>query len=84
MSSEPALIASLDSHDLGRWQMLIEAIPQRFANALQEAARLLEPKAVTVRLPGGTMHSDAEIAAWLKAAEALLKEKLKQGPVIIS
>jgi len=84
VSSEPALIASLDSHDLDRWQMLIEAIPQRFANALQDAARLLEPKAVTVRLPGGTLHDDAEIEAWLKKAGATLKEKVKQGPVIIS
>lgn len=84
VSSEPALIASLDAHDLGRWQMLSEAIPQRFANALQEAARLLEPKAVTVRLPGGTLHSEVEIEEWLNKVGATLKEKLKQGPVIIS
>ena len=84
VSSEPAIIASLDIHDLGRWNMLIEAIPQRFANALQEAARLLEPRAVTVRLPGGTLHNEAEIEAWLKKAEATLKEKLKQGPVILA
>lgn len=84
VSSEPALLASLDAYDLSRWQMLVEALPQRFANAQQEAARLLEPEAVTVRLPSGTLHDEAEIEAWLHKVEVLLKQKLKEGPVLVS
>jgi|GEM_PF-2617808 len=30
------------------------------------------------------LHDEAEIEAWLKKAGATLKEKVKQGPVIIS
>ena len=84
VGSESALIASLSQHDLARWQMLIEAIPQRFANALQEAARLLEPKATPVHLPPATLHDDSEVDAWLKNVEMILKEKVKQSPVILS
>src|SRR5439155_14708702 len=84
VSSESALIASLDAYDVDRWKMLIEAIPQRFANALQEGARLLAPKATTIRLPRATLRSEEEVDAWLKTTGAELKEKVKKGPLIIS
>src|SRR5262249_17355057 len=84
VSSESALLCSLDSFDLARWRMLLEAIPQRFANALQEAARLLEPKATTVRLPSATLRSETDVDAWLNKTGTALKQKVKTGPVIIS
>ena len=84
VSSEAALLSSLDTFDLSRWKMLVEAIPQRFSNALQEAARLLEPQAITVRLPAATLHNEEEVNTYLKKVEEELKQKIKKGPVIIS
>lgn len=58
-------------------------MPQRFIRALDEAARLLEPKAQRVVLPGATIHDPTELAQWLAAARKLVEDKLEEGPVTL-
>ena len=60
-----------------------DALPTRFSNALAAAAKLLEPKAQHVSLPGGTIKNDDDLKSWLKAAEERIRAKLKDGPVIL-
>jgi hypothetical protein len=62
---------------------LFDAVPQRFSRALDEASRLLEPKAQRVVLVGATIHSAAELDQWLADARKQVEEKLKDGPVIL-
>ena len=62
---------------------LLDAVPQRFSRALDEASRLLEPKAQRVVLPGATIHDTTELKEWLEAARKQVEEKLKDGPVIL-
>jgi len=55
----------------------------RFSNAATAAAKLLEPKAQHVSLPGGTIKNDEDLKSWLVEAETCIREKLKDGPVIL-
>ena len=58
-------------------------MPQRFSRALDEATRLLEPKAQRVVLPGATIHNPTELDQWLAEARKQVEEKLKDGPVTL-
>ncbi len=83
VGTEPELLASLTEISLDSWATRRDALPQRFAKALEEAARLLEPKAVRVSLPSATIHDDEELSAWLKKVEATISGQLGNGPVIV-
>src|SRR3954447_11524903 len=83
VGTEPDLLASLAEISLDSWATRRDALPQRFAKALEEAARLLEPKAVRVSLPSATIHDGEELSAWLKKVESTVREKLGNGPVIV-
>lgn len=83
VGSESELLAALRSSSLSERRNLLDAIPQRFTRALEEATRLLEPKAVRLTLPSATIKNEAELDAWLDEAREQIVEKLKDGPVIL-
>jgi hypothetical protein len=58
-------------------------VPQRFSRALDEASRLLEPKAQRLALPAATIHDAAELDRWLAGVREQVQKKLKDGPVIL-
>jgi len=62
---------------------LLDAVPQRFTRALEEASRLLEPKAVKITLPSATIKNAAELDQWLADVREQVEEQLNQGPVIL-
>ena len=84
VGTEDEVLASLEAISLADWQVRRDALPQRFADALMEAAKLLEPKAQRVHLASGTLKTEQEVKAWLAEAEKDLLAKLKNGPVVIS
>jgi hypothetical protein len=43
--------------------------------------QLLKPNVVHVAIPRRTLNDDGELKAWLTEVEALIREKLKSGPV---
>ena len=65
------------------WKTLADALPTRFAQALAAAAKLLEPKAQHVKLTGGTIKNEDDLRGWLTTAEKQIRDKLKDGPVIL-
>lgn len=77
------ILAALRGSTLADRHNLLDAVPQRFARALDEASRLLEPKAQRVVLAGATIHDGAELERWLDEARKQVEEKLKDGPVIL-
>jgi len=83
VGSTEEVLRTLGATRLREWSNLCDALPTRFANALAAAARLLEPKAQPVKLPGGTIKDEGELKAWLGTAEQCIREKLKDGPVIV-
>ena len=83
LGTEQEILAALRGSSLAERRNLLDAIPQRFSRALEEATQLLEPKAVRVILPSATIKDDAELDAWLDEAREQIAEKLKNGPVIL-
>ena len=83
VGTEQDLLASLAEISLESWTTRRDAVPQRFANALTEAAKLLVPKAVRVTLPSATLSNEQELRAWLDEVERKLREQLGKGPVIV-
>ncbi|MGS2724906.1 BREX system P-loop protein BrxC [Porticoccus sp. GXU_MW_L64] len=77
------VIDSLDACGLEQWSDRTAALISKFESAREEAAQLLLPKAVRASLPKRTLETETDIEQWLKDAEAEIKEKLKQGPVIV-
>jgi hypothetical protein len=77
------ILAALQRSTLADRRNLLDAVPQRFARALDEASRLLEPKAQRVALAGATIHDGAELDRWLEQTRKQVEEKLKDGPVIL-
>lgn len=83
LSTVEALQDALDACDIPHWASRIEALPSRFEAARQAAIQLLKPNVVHVSLPRRTLNDAAELKAWLSEVEALLAERLQQGPVAL-
>ena len=77
------ILKTLQIGRLKDWLTLCDAIPTRFSQALAAAAKLLEPKAQTVKLPVGTIKGDDDLKSWLAEVEERIREGLKKGPVIL-
>lgn len=77
------VLATLQQLKVSELQAICDALPTRFSNAVGMAVKLLEPKAQQVKLPGSTIKNEADLQAWLKKAEDQIREKLKDGPVIV-
>ena len=83
IGTDDEILAALRVSTLADRRNLLDAIPQRFSRALDEASRMLEPKAQRVVLPGATIHNATELEQWLAGARKHVEEKLKDGPVIL-
>jgi len=83
VGSEDDLIRSLEQTPLSAWKTKADALIQQFARAAITAAKLLEPKTQRITLPSGTLRNDDELKAWLDEVEKQIREKLKDGPVIV-
>lgn len=72
---------ALDDCDLDHWVSKTQALPSRFEAARHAAVQLLKPNVIYVALPKRTLNDEAELKAWLATVEALIRDKLKAGPV---
>ncbi len=77
------VLETLRHTKLSELRAIGDALPTRFGNAAAAVAKLLEPKARHVELPGGTIKNEDELKAWLRAAEDRIRTGLKDGPVIL-
>jgi hypothetical protein len=88
VSTDEKLRQALDARPLSAWQADIDAVGERIARALEEAARRLaggDPKraATTVAVRRGTLADEAAVRAWLEEHEGKLTEAVRKGPVIV-
>ncbi|HEV3342284.1 MAG TPA: BREX system P-loop protein BrxC [Pirellulales bacterium] len=77
------VLATLQKTKVSELQTIRDALPTRFSNAVAAAVKLLEPRAQPISLPGGTIKNEDDLQTWLSLAEDSIREKLKDGPVII-
>ena len=75
------VLHTLRQTKLSELRAMSDALPARFGKATVAAAKLLEPQAQHVSLPGGTIKTEEELKAWLTGTESLIRSKLKDGPV---
>jgi hypothetical protein len=81
--TEAELLAALQQVSLTEWRDRRDALPRRFGQAREEAARRLEPKIVRVHLPGGTFRERDEVDAYLEQLRETLYAQLDEGPVMV-
>jgi len=83
IGSDDEILAALHARTLTDRRNLLDAVPQRFARALEEAGKLATPEAVRVTLPGAIIKTPAELDQWLAGVRQQVEDKLKDGPVIL-
>ncbi len=88
IAADDVLRRSLDERPLSAWAAAIDAVPQRAAKALEEAARRLEQadaasRTVTITIRRGTLSDEAAVRAWVKEHEGKLLEAVAKGAVIV-
>ena len=83
MGTTEEILDTLRQTKLSELQALSDALPTRFGKALNAAAKLLEPKAQHVSLPSATIKNEDDLTSWLRTTEETIREKLKDGPVIV-
>jgi hypothetical protein len=83
VGNEDEIYSTLRENSLANRRNIVDALPQRFQSALEEATRLLVPKATRVSLPTATIQNEEELEVWVGEVRAAVKEQLKKGPVIL-
>jgi hypothetical protein len=83
IGTDDEILAALQARTLTDRHNLLDAVPQRFSRALEEAGKLATPEAVRVTLPGAIIKTQAELDQWLAGVRQQVEEKLKTGPVIL-
>jgi hypothetical protein len=84
VTTDEALADTLDRKPLSGVQAEIDAITGRVNQAIERAARLLEPKVQTVTLERATLRDAAEVDAWIDRQKTTLLDKLANGPVLVN
>ena len=83
IGTDDEILAALHARSLSDRRNLLDAVPQRFSRALEEAGKLATPEALRVTLPGAIIKTSAELEQWLAGVRQQVEDKLKDGPVIL-
>ena len=83
VSTPDAVLASLDDLSLGTWRDRLDALPNRFRQALTDAARASEPETRRVRLRSTTLRDAEDVERWIEETREVLLAQVKEGPVIV-
>ncbi len=83
IGTDDEILDALRARTLTDRRNLLDAVPQRFSRALEEAGKLATPEAVRVTLPGAIIKSAAELDQWLAGVRLQVEAQLKDGPVIL-
>ncbi len=83
VSTDQALATHLDAHSLDAARAEIDAIAGRVSNAIQRAARRLEPEVQTIHVERTTVKTPADVHVWLERQKEKLLKALAKGPVLI-
>ncbi len=83
IGTDDEILAALTARSLTDRRNLLDAVPQRFARALEEAGKLATPDAVRVPLPAAVIKTPEELDQWLAGVRQQVMSKLEKGPVIL-
>lgn len=83
VSTNDALANQLEAKPLSGIRTEIAALPALVAQAIEQAARLLEPKVRAITIEKTTLRSEDDVNAWVERQRGVLIEAVKKGPVLI-
>ena len=86
VETNEAVKKTLDARSLAAWRSAIDAVPERLARALEEAAKRSRgkgPPPVTVKIQPVTLSDEAAVQRWVAEHERKLTEAVQKGPVIV-
>lgn len=83
VSSDDKLSTHLDASPLSAAQAEIDAVSSRMSQAIQKAAKRLEPEVQTVTLERATLRTETDVDAWVERQRKRVLGALKKGPVLI-
>lgn len=83
ISTDERLLEFLDLRSIAAARTEIDAIPGRVAQAIERAARQLEPKIRSITIERSTLRSPQDIEQWLERQKTLLLTAIGDGPVLI-
>jgi len=84
VSTDEALVSALDAKSLSSRRAEADAVPGRVQKALEQAAKLLEPKVRAISIERSTLTTEADVDAWLERQKKSLVAAIKDGPVLVS
>jgi hypothetical protein len=83
VSSDEALASYLEARPLAAMRTEIDAVPGRLQQAIERAAKRLEPQVQAIALDRVTLHTRDDVAAWIQRAQATLLEAIQHGPILV-
>ena len=83
-SSDAALLSALDARSLATREADADAVPGRVQRALEQAARLLEPKVRPLSIERATLSSEQDVQSWIDRQQKTLLAAIKDGPVLVN
>lgn len=83
VKTDEALAAHLDSRSLAAARAETDAITGRVSQAIQCAAKRLEPKVQLIHVERTTVKTAADVQVWLERQKKTLLNALAKGPVLI-
>lgn len=84
ITSDESLAAYLAGKSLNAARTEIDAIPGRVQQAIERAAKILEPKVQPITVERSTLRNERDIDAWLERQKIRLVEAVKKGPILIN
>ena len=84
VSTDEALANILDRLSLANIRAEADAVPARANRAIEQAAKLLEPKVRTITLERATLRDAAEVEAWTERQKKALVKAVADGPVLVN
>jgi hypothetical protein len=81
VQTDDDIIATLSRISVSSLRDRVVAMPSRFQQAQQDAAKLMEPQVTFVSVPRRTLKTVEDIDAWLADTRESLVAALKTGPV---
>jgi hypothetical protein len=84
VATDETLAGTLDRRPPSGLQAEVDAIAGRVNQAIERAARLLEPKVQTVTLERSTLRNPVDVEAWIDRQKEMLLSKVANGPVLVN
>ncbi len=83
LNGDEEVLTSLDDVPLDEWKDKLAAVAGRVMNARAQAAKITEPKAISVKLPSATLKTPEDVEKYLDQVRKAILDKLDDGPVIV-